>query len=119
MSADITAAAAASAAAATASAFFGAVFGVPLDTVACGLIGSLLGMSAVKESPTAWRAAVQFIGYALLGALVGTLSSDQQTRRDLIAFLVAGAGNPLWRLAVSRVEAAGGKWLDKFFGAKQ
>lgn len=119
MSADITAAAAASAAAATASAFFGAVFGVPLDTVACGMVGSLLGMAAVKDSPSSWRAAAQFVGYALGGALVGTLTADHQTRRDAIAFLVAGAGNPLWRLAMSRAEAAGAKWLDKIFGAKQ
>ena len=89
MSADVTAAAAASAAAATASAFLGAAFGLPLDTVCCGLLGSLLGLSAVKESPSTWRAAAQFVGYAIGGALVGTWASSNQIAHNGIAFGVA------------------------------
>lgn len=119
MSADVTAAAAASAAAATASAFLGAAFGLPLDTVCCGLLGSLLGLSAVKESPSTWRAAAQFVGYAIGGALVGTWASSNQIAHNGIAFGVALAGNPLMRLLLSRAEAIGAKWLDKITGANQ
>lgn len=119
MSADITAAAAASAAAATASAFMGAAFGLPLDTVCSGMVGSLLGLSLVKESPGSWRAAAQFLGYGIGAALAAAWMTKEAAGRDGLAFVFAMAGNPLARGVLAKAEDAGAKVWDRIFGAKQ
>lgn len=117
MAADITAQAAASAAVGVATTVVGAAFGLTLEATACGLVGSLLGLTMVREPIGPVRSMIQFAGYGIAGALFATWAASSPAGRGALALLAGFMGNPGGRMLWTRADQVLGPTFDRLFGA--